>query len=80
MIRHWILAHMYQAPGFDLTRIDGIDGHTAMKIISEIAVGHDTGGGRYKAHLPVGWGCVLATKNQLAGKWAGRTKPCVQIE
>ena len=65
---------MYQASGVDLTRIDGIDGHTAMKIISEI--GLDMTPWRTYKHFTSWMGLCPGNKESAGRKMSGRTKPC----
>ena len=33
-----VRSHLYRVTGVDLTRIDGVDGHTALKVVSEIGL------------------------------------------
>ena len=49
-----IRTHLYRMTGVDLTRIDGVDGFTALKVISEIWHGHDEVGERRPLRFLVG--------------------------
>lgn len=65
---------VHRATGVDLTRIDGIDGHTALKLVSEI--GADVSSWKTVKHF-TSWLGLCPGNKQSGGKFlSGRTKPC----
>jgi transposase len=60
--------------GVDLTRIDGIDGHTALKLISEI--GTDMSRWKTVKHFASWLGLCPGTKRSGGRERSTRTKPC----
>lgn len=65
---------VHRATGVDLTRIDGIDGHTALKLVSEI--GADMTPWKTVKHF-TSWLGLCPGNKQSGGKLlSGRTKPC----
>jgi transposase len=65
---------VHHVTGVDLTRIDGIDGHTALKIISE--TGTDMSRWKTVKHF-TSWLGLCPGKKRTGGKdISGRTKPC----
>jgi transposase len=67
------ITHIYRVTGVDLTRIDGIDGHTALKVISEI--GTDMNRWPSVKHF-TSWLSLSPGNKQSGGKvLSGRTKP-----
>ncbi len=66
-------AHLHRLTGVDLTRIDGLDAHTALKVLSEI--GLDMSRWPTEKHF-ASW-LSLSPGNKISGgkKLSGRTKP-----
>jgi transposase len=60
--------------GVDLTRIDGIDGHTALKLIGEI--GTDMSPWKTVKHFTSWLGLCPGNKRTGGKDISGRTKPC----
>jgi transposase len=65
---------VHRVTGVDLTRIDGIDGHTALKIISEI--GTDMSRWNTVKHFTSWLGLCPGNKRSGGKMISGRTKPC----
>lgn len=65
---------VHRITGVDLTRVDGIDGHTALKVVSEIG----TDMSRWKTvKCFTSWLGLCPGNKQSGGKMlSGRTKPC----
>ena len=68
-----IRAHLYRMTGVDLTRIDGVDGFTALKVVSEI--GTDMTKWPSAKHFSSWLG--LSPDNRITGGWvmSSKTKP-----
>ena len=65
--------HLYRLTGVDLTRIDGIDAHTALKVLAE--TGLDMSRWPTEKHF-ASWLCLApGTKVSGGKKLSGRTKP-----
>ena len=65
--------HLYRVTGVDLTRIDGIDAHTALKVVGEI--GLDMTRWPTEKHF-ASWLCLAPGSKITGGKRiSGRTKP-----
>lgn len=65
---------VHRVTGLDLTRIDGIDGHTALKIISE--TGTDMSRWKTVKHFTSWLGLCPGNKRTGGKDISGRTKPC----
>jgi transposase len=65
---------VHRVTGVDLTRIDGIDGHTALKVISEI--GTDMSRWKTVKHFTSWLGLCPGNKRSGGKNISGRTKPC----
>jgi transposase len=65
---------VHRVTGVDLTRIDGIDGHTALKLISEI--GTDMSRWKTVKHFTSWLGLCPGNKRTGGRDISGRTKPC----
>lgn len=65
---------VHRVTGVDLTRIDGIDGHTALKLIGEI--GTDMSRWKTVKHFTSWLGLCPGTKRTGGKDISGRTKPC----
>jgi len=65
---------VHRMTGVDLTRIDGIDGHTALKVISEI--GTDMSCWKTVKHFTSWLGLCPGNKRSGGRNISGRTKPC----
>jgi len=65
---------VHRVAGVDLTRIDGIDGHTALKLISEI--GTDMSRWETVKHFTSWLGLCPGNKRSGGRNISGRTKPC----
>ena len=66
--------HLHRATGVDLTRIDGIDGHTVLKVTSEI--GKDMTRWSSVKHFTSWMGLCPGNKRSGVKVLSGRTKPC----
>ena len=66
--------YLYQITGVDLTLIDGIEGFSALKIISEIGLDMD----RWKSPKQFGSWLGLAPGTKISGgqRLSSKTKPC----
>lgn len=64
----------HRISGVDLTRIDGIDGHTALKLISEI--GTDMSRWKTAKHFTSWLGLCPGTRRSGGKERSTRTKPC----
>ena len=58
--------HLYRMTGVDLTRVDGVDGFTALKVISEIWHGNNEVGERQPLRFLVG-----TEPGQSGNRWQG---------
>jgi len=67
-------AGAHRVTGIDLTRIDGIDGHTALKLIGEI--GTDMSRWKTVKHFSSWLGLCPGNKQSGGRNISGRTKPC----
>ncbi len=65
---------VHRATGVDLTRIDGIDGHTALKLLGEI--GADVSAWKTVKHFTSWLGLCPGNKQSGGKRLSGRTKPC----
>jgi transposase len=65
---------VHRVTGVDLTQIDGIDGHTALKLISEI--GTDMSRWKTEKHFTSWLGLCPGNKRSGGKNISGRTKPC----
>ena len=65
---------VHRVTGVDLTRIDGIDGHTALKLIGEI--GTDMSCWKTVKHFTSWLGLCPGNKRSGGRNISGRTKPC----
>jgi transposase len=65
--------HLYRLTGVDLTRIDGIDAHTALKVVAEI--GLDMTRWPTEKHFASWLGLAPGTKVSGGKKLSSRTKP-----
>ncbi|MFN0156370.1 MAG: IS110 family transposase [Gaiella sp.] len=65
--------HLYRLTGVDLTRIDGIDAHTALKVVAEIGV--DMSRWPTEGHFASWLSLAPGTKVSGGKKLSGRTKP-----
>jgi transposase len=65
---------IHRVTGVDLTRIDGIDGHTALKLIGEI--GTDMSCWKTVKHFTSWLGLCPGNKRSGGRDISGRTKPC----
>lgn len=65
---------VHRVTGVDLTRIDGIDGHTALKLIGEI--GTDMSRWKTVKHFTSWLGLCPGNKRSGGKNISGRTKPC----
>jgi hypothetical protein len=65
---------LHRVTGIDLTRIDGIDEHTALKLISEI--GTDMTRWRTVKHFTSWMGLCPGNKRSGGKNLSGKTKPC----